>query len=173
MRVHRVVALGIVLATGACSASQRASSTPSNRLIPAAIDALTGAPWVGPLTYLDYTSKKSTTIDSTLSVRRTAQTPPTWEFGIGYSKEPHADNTQSVVLSIDAGLLGDERVVSREAIAGGGVKFVTESQGQDDHLPAQFRFEHTITTHEYSRRKMVRFQGQMEFFERHVYRWLR
>ncbi len=140
-----------------------------NTLLPSDIDILTGGPWVGTLTYLDYSSGKSVTIDSSLSVRRVAEA--SWEFGVGYSKEPHADSKEVVTLA--AGMLGGDRVVSRRELPGGGVVVVTESAGEDDHRAALFRFEHSITALEYSRRKMVRLDGEREFIERHVYRWKR
>lgn len=139
-------------------------------LLPADIDALIGGPWVGTLTYLDYTSHKLVTIDSSLVVRRTGQSPPSWEFGVGYSKEPHADTKEVIALSVDGSKFGDEMVVSRSDMPGGGVKFITESEGEDDHKPAQFRFEHEITPVQYTRRKLVQFKGERgAWIERHVY----
>jgi len=169
---HPVLAFASMLLVLA-SASRGHSTASDAKLRPADIDALTGPPWVGTLTYLDYTSHEHTTIDSSLIVRRTSDAPPSWEFGTGYAKEPHADAKEIVSLSADGGMLGDERVVSRTPLPGGGVLFVTETDGEDDHRPARFRFEHSITTHENSRRKLVRFDGETEFFERHVYRWKR
>ena len=146
------------------------------RLEPADLDRLTGGPWVGTLTYLDYNSGKTTTIDSSLMVRRTADDPPAWETGIGYSKEPHADSAQVVVLGDGGRTLDRQRLLSREVLANGDLVFVTEMKGEDNKRPAMFRFEHRITAGEYSRRKMVRFEdglGDGEFFQRHVYRWKR
>lgn len=150
-----------------------ASATAVAALAEADVDLLCGKPWVGTLTYLDYTSKKETAIDSSLIVRRVGTGPAAWEFGVGYSKEPHADVKEVAALSADGRMLGDERVVSREGLAGGGVRFVTEAEGKDDNRPAKFRYEHTITANEYTRRKLVRFDGETEFFQRHVYRWAR
>jgi len=145
----------------------------SARLTAADVDALTGLPWIGTLTYLDYTSGTHTTIDSTLVVQRTSKTAAAWEFATGYSKEPRADSTEIVALSDDGRMLGDARVIQRDALADGGIFFVTESTGDDDHRASDFRLEHSITAHEYSRRKLVRFEGEPEFFERHIYRWKR
>lgn len=146
------------------------------RLEPADLDRLTGAPWVGTLTYLDYSSQKTTTIDSSLVVRRVEEEPPAWEIGVGYSKEPHADSKELVVLRDGGRLLDEQRIVSREVLANGDLVFVMEARGEDNNRPAVFRFEHRIAAGEYSRRKMVRFedgQGDGEFFQRHVYRWKR
>jgi hypothetical protein len=164
--------LGFTLLGSGCSTSGT-SQIGAARIDSADIDALTGPPWVGTLTYLDYTSHQPTTIDSSLIVRRTQDSPPAWEFGVGYSKEPHADSKDVIALARGGSMLGDQAVVSREVLPGGGVRIVTETDGEDDHRHSRFRFEHTITPHEYSRRKLVRFDGEKEYFERHVYRWTR
>lgn len=166
-----LVALLLQLALG-CAADR---TTPSDepRLTAADIDTLAGTPWVGTLTYLDYQSSRLTTIDSSLIVRRTADAPPAWEFGVGYSKEPHADAKETVALADDGRSLGDEVVISRETLPDGAVRFITEVDGKDDHRPARFRFVHTVSARAYTRSKLVRFEGDREFFERHVYRWSR
>jgi len=163
------IGLGGSLLPGCASAP---TSNDPARLVANDLDLLTGTPWVGTLTYLDYTSKKQTTIDSSLIVVRTNDTPPAWEFGVGYAKEPHADSKEDVSLKDGGRRLGDEQVVSRTSLPDG-VLFITECDGQDDNRAARFRFEHTITPHEYSKRKLVRFVGTTEFFERHIYRWNR
>lgn len=168
-----VLGIGIPVGISGCTATRATAPATPARLNAADIDLLTGSPWVGSLTYLDYTSKVPRTIDSSLIVRRVADNPPAWEFGIGYSKEPHADSKSSAALSADGTSLGDEVVTSRAALPGGGVRFTTECDGVDDNRPARFRFEHTITPNAYARRKMVRFDGEAEFFERHIYRWSR
>lgn len=173
MRLRRIVVLfmfvAVMIASGCATRGTGHSS--GARLLAADVDRLAGDPWVGTLTYLDYTSNQLTTIDSSLMVRRTDASAATWEFGVGYSKEPHADSKEVVSLSGDGTMLGDEVVVSREETADGGLRFVTECDGMDDERPARFRFEHTVTAKEYVRRKMVRFNGEEDFFERHVYRW--
>jgi hypothetical protein len=163
------IAVGLTLVSG-CASSPTGND--AARLTPADLDLLTGPPWVGSLTYLDYTSKQQTTIDSSLIVTRKSDAPPTWEFGVGYSKEPHANSKEDVSLKDGGRTLGDEQVLSRTSLPDG-VLFITECNGQDDNRAARFRFEHSITAHEYSKRKLVRFDGTRDFFERHIYRWKR
>lgn len=171
-RICALMSLVAMLCASGCSTDGMPTDT-SVSLRTDDIDALTGPAWVGTLTYLDYTSQQHTTIDSSLIVRRVSNSPPSWEFGMGYSREPHADSKEILSLSADGHTLGNEQVLSREPLPGGGVRFVTECDGEDDHRPSRFRFEHTVTPHAYSRRKLVRFSGESEFFERHIYRWTR
>jgi hypothetical protein len=175
-----VVGLAIVL--GGCAAeperASRAAPGAESRVDGAAllasdIDRLVGKPWGGTLTYLDYTSKKPRTIDSSLVVRRTSSNPARWSLSVGYSKEPQADSSEIVELSADGARLGDERVISRSLQPDGTLVFMTETTGQDDRRAATFRFEHRITATQYSRQKLVRFDGEEAFFERNIYRWSR
>lgn len=153
-----------------------ACSSPSAQLAASDLDALTGAPWVGTLTYRDYATSKPITIPSSLIVRRITTTPadpPAWEFGYGYSKEPHADSTSTLTLRDNGRTLGDESVIARGQSVTGVLSYITECHGEDDNRPATFRFEHSLSPTYYARRKLVRFDGERDFFERHWYRWSR
>ena len=165
------VAVVVCLALAGC-ASQGRSAAGEARVVAADIDALTGAPWVGTLTYLDYTSGKQTTIDSSLMVQR-VEGQTAWTFGIGYQKEPHADATEVVKLSSDGRMLGDETVISRQTLDAGGVVIVTQMRGEDNQRPATLRFEYRIEARRVSKRKVVEFGGSEAPFQRHVYVWER
>jgi hypothetical protein len=173
----RSICLALILAFLGLGMASCSSRPPVDenvaRLEPADIDRLCGAPWVGTLTYLDYTSGQHTTIDSNVTVRRVESKPATWEVGIGYSKEPHADARELVSLSADGTKLDSELVIVATRSPDGQLRFVTECDGMDDNRPATFRFEHDVNARTYSRRKMVRLAGASEWFERHIYRWSR
>ena len=77
---------------------------------------------------------------------------------MGYGKELHADSKEVVALSSDSRSLGNERLILRELLPGSGVRFGAEGDGEDDHRAARFRFEHTMTPREYTRRELVRFR---------------
>lgn len=171
-RILSFIALAALLLSPGCGTPNKQAANTA-RLYPADIDRLAGVPWVGSLTYLDYKSHKHTTIDSSIEVRRTGNHPAQWEFGYGYAKEPHADSKETVTLSADGRTFDGEAVISRTALPNGGLLFITEADGEDDNRPARFRFEYSITAHECSRRKLVRFNDGSGFFERHVYRWKR
>ncbi|MCX5691054.1 MAG: hypothetical protein NTV94_14920 [Planctomycetota bacterium] len=173
----RSICLALLLAfigfSAASCATRHRVDAGAPTLEPADIDRLCGSPWVGSLIYLDYTSGQHTTIDSSLTVRKDESKPAAWEFGMGYSKEPHADSRELVTLSADGALLGTEDVIVVQRFSDGRLLFVTECDGTDDNRPARFRFEHELGQHTYSRRKMVKLAGTTEWFERHVYRWSR
>lgn len=130
--------------------------------------------WSGTLTYLDYTSNKPTTIRSTLVVKSIA--PGAWTWATGYNDEPDA-NSASEVRVIENGAAiqsGDtvERVVSRVRV-GEKVTITTQHDGTDDNRPATIRREYIVAPGRFTIAKFVRFEGEGEFFERHVYNWSR
>lgn len=138
------------------------------------MDALTGPAWKGTLTYLDYTSEKTTTIASTLVVvRRPASGAASWDVRIGYTDEPEKDGGETVTMSRGRDEFLGARIVERARLEGGTLRITTEARGEDDRRPALIRKIHTLGPTRYVLRKMVRFDGTAEFFERHRYDWSR
>lgn len=178
MRTRSLLLCSALTLTGCAShptqTSQRPHPSPvesTRSLEPADLDLLTGAPWSGTLTYLDYTTGKPTTIASTLTVRRIAADLPTWELRVGYPKEPGADSVQTIVLKNNT--IGNESILSRRTLPDGGIEFITSAPGTDDNKPATFRFVHRLTPTIYSRTKLVTFVGQSTELQRHIYSWSR
>jgi len=154
-----------------------ASSAPhhaSSAVVASDFDVLQGDSWSGTLTYLDYSSGKTTTIRSTLQVTRVAE--GSWTFAVGYNDEPHANAADEVRLE-QGGLAirsGDsvEHVVGRTERTGH-IEIVTEQPGEDNGTAAVIRRVRTIAPREYSLAKYVCPEGQETFFKRHEYRWAR
>ena len=143
------------------------------RALAADFDLFAGPLWRGTLTYLDYQSHKPVSIKSTLSVTRLAGDDPRWDLRLGYDDEPHANKGETVALAEEGRLFDGELVTEREALAGGGVRVVTESDGEDDHKPARLRHVYTLGPSAASLQKLVRFAGASDFIERNIYRWTR
>jgi hypothetical protein len=142
-------------------------------LTPSDVSRLTGGPWKGTLTYLDYTSKVPTEIRSSLLVLPIPAKERAWDMRIGYADEPEANSGETAVLSEDGTVFRDQRVIERREEPGGTLRIVTEEAGEDDHKPAQFRFVYRIAANEVSIQKLVKFADSPDFFERHIYRWTR
>lgn len=140
------------------------------------IDRLTGEPWTGTLTYLDYTSREETTIKASLLVARLPEQPDgafAWDMRVGYADEPHANDSETAVLADGGRSFRDAHVVERAVLADGTVRFVTEQDGEDDGRAARLRFVYLVGETQCSIQKLVRFGPDGAFFERHVYRWNR
>jgi len=146
---------------------------PAPHIEPADLQRLSGAPWKGSLTYLDYTSKKPVSIASTLVVTRADADGRSWRFDYQYPDEPKANSASSVTIAGDGSAIDGERVTERSVLADGIVRIVTEKSGQDDRRPAMFRFTYLIGDSSFSRRKEVKFEGTADYFERHTYSWTR
>lgn len=156
-----------------CAAAPAAQHEPA-AAHPSDFDLLQGGPWSGTLTYLDYSSGKSTTIRSTLQVTRAAE--GSWKFAVGYNDEPHANAADEVHLEQGGRTLrSDDSVehVVRRTSSGNTIELVTEQSGEDNGKPALIRRVRTITRDEYSLAKFIRPEGQPDFFKRHEYRWTR
>lgn len=169
------VGVGSLSLVGGCAGGQRATeSGATTRVLASDVDMLTGAEWGGTLTYLDYTTKRPTTIRSLLKVDRVpGKSPAEWEMRIGYADEPHANNAEVVRLQEEGRVFRDQPVVERRALRDGSVRVITEGDARDDNRSARVRYVYVIAPSRCSFQKLVRFDEEGDFFERHVYIWAR
>jgi len=140
------------------------------------IDRLTGAPWRGTLTYLDYTSRAQTTIKSSLLMTRLPEQSDgaiAWDMSVGYTDEPHANSGETAVLARNGRVFRGANVLERTMLADGMVRVVTEQEGEDDGRAARLRFVYLLGEKQCSIQKLVRLLPDGAFFERHIYRWSR
>jgi hypothetical protein len=161
-----LVSLVLALATlslpwlGGCASGASGGA----RIEAADLDRLTGAGWKGSLIYRDYQTNKPTAIETTLDVARVeGSDTPRWDFRRGYPKEPHANAGEVIALSADGTMLGEERVIERAQLPGGGVKIVTEQESMDNDKPSRFRFVYTIDERSLRIVKLVRTGDEPEF----------
>lgn len=134
---------------------------------------VTGAQWVGTLTYLDYRSNKKVSIASTLTVTQSAEDKWSWDFDYHYPDEPKANNKDRVAVTREGTIVDGENVVSRTRLPGDTLKIVTEKHGPDNDKPALFRFTYLLSSRSFSIRKEVRYEGTTDFIERNQYSWTR
>jgi hypothetical protein len=168
-RDHFILAAALV--SRLFSASPYAQPAP--HIEPTDVQRLSGAPWKGSLTYLDYTHKKPVSIASTLVVTRAGADGRSWRFDYQYPDEPKANSTSRVTIAGDGSAIDGERVTERSVLADRIVRIVTEKSGEDDRRPATFRFTYLIGDASFSRKKEVKFDGTADYFERHTYTWTR
>ena len=134
---------------------------------------LEGKTWVGDLTYLDYTSKKKTSIKSNVLITRSRTDQLVWTFDMQYPLEPGANSKEDVKLSADGKTFDGEMVVERINLPDGSLRIVTTKPGKDDNRDATFKHTYLIGKKSFSLRKDVKFDGVEEFFERNTYSWTR
>ena len=178
--ILRTLALLIcAVALAGCVASRASRNTSVNTAVvvsPMDIDRLTGAPWAGTLTYLDYTSRAQTSIRSSLLMTRLPEQSDgnaAWEMRVGYANEPHANSAETAVLVRGGSVFREGQVMERSVLPDGTIRVVTEQDGEDDGRNARFRFVYLLGEKQCSIQKLVRFKTEEIFFERHIYRWSR
>jgi hypothetical protein len=91
---------------------------------------------------------------------------------MAYADEPHANSSDTLVLAADGRALRRAEVVERVQLADGRVRIVTEADGRDNDRPARIRTIYVLGERAASLQKLVR-HGNGEYFERHVYEWVR
>lgn len=136
-------------------------------------DRVAGIDWKGSLTYLDYSSKKPVEIKSALYVKSALNQPSSWMWNVGYTDEPDHNSGGLLSLRFKGQFINDEKVIDRVVLGSGDVKITTEYKGDDDGKPALNRHVYILGGKEISLQKLVKFQSDMSFFERHIYRWKR
>jgi hypothetical protein len=141
------------------------------KLLATDLDSLVGKKWEGKLTYLDYTSKKPTTILSNVSVERVKEKTDTWRIALSYPKEPGANSSEEVAILKGGTMLNDEKVVGRLVAKSGAIKVTSERAGNDDNKPATIHYVYLFEKGKFSIQKLVRFEGESKFIERNIYRW--
>ncbi len=169
MRGRVVLPVVFVLSLLARAASAQAAAQPAD------FDRLVGPSWTGTLTYRDYTSEARTVIKAAPLLQRLADAADgsaRWDFRMAYADEPHANSGDTLTLSRDGRQLRSAVVVERQVLADGRVRVVTEQDGRDNERPARIRTVYVIGERAASLQKLVRYEGG-EFFERHIYEWLR
>jgi hypothetical protein len=142
-------------------------------LRPTDLQMLTGQPWTGTLTYLDYRSNRPVSIRSTLIVSRPKGDEPVWIFDYRYPDEPKANSQETVTLGTDGTTLNGEHVVERTSVAGERLKVVTEESGMDNDRKAAIRYTYSIGATSVSIKKEVRYEDAQEYIERNRYEWTR
>ena len=143
------------------------------RLKPDDLVPLLGGPWMGTLTYRDYSSNKEVSIPSNLTVTRSIEQNRTWIFEYEYPKEPKANSKESVVISEDGTSIDDEKLVARETLASGVLRLVTERRGKDNDENALIRHIYLISESRFLVTKEVRPENSTTFLERNRYSWRR
>ena len=155
------------------AASTAASAADLPALRTTDLQMLTGQPWTGTLTYLDYRSNRPVSIRSTLIVSRPKGDEPVWIFDYRYPDEPKANSQETVTLGTDGTTLNGEHVVERTSVAGERLKVVTEESGMDNDRKAAIRYTYSIGATSFSIKKGVRYEDAQEYIERNRYEWTR
>jgi len=130
--------------------------------------------WKGTLTYIDYTSGKPYSMPCKITVIADQLSNRKVILNIEYPNEPQANGKDTVVISADGKMIGDDLVISNEKVKGV-TKIIAERTGEDgnDHRKALLRHTFTFSRKSFSKRKEVRFEGEDKWILRNEYKMSR
>ncbi|MBK6827014.1 MAG: hypothetical protein IPG86_09130 [Chitinophagaceae bacterium] len=125
--------------------------------------------WTGTLTYLDYTSNGTERIPANALIELTGD--DSYDQYLYYSAEPDKNKKFRYTISADGRKLNDMTLMEKKRLGDGSLQLVLESNGEDgnENKPARFRHILIIGEKTFSITKMVKFEGEKEYFQRHRY----
>jgi uncharacterized membrane protein YphA (DoxX/SURF4 family) len=124
--------------------------------------------WKGTLTYLDYSSNKPVTIPAGILI--TQGSAERFVFEYYYESEPGHGSKDTLDITNGGNTISKMKVVERKVI-GDSLRIVLEERGPDgnDSKTAIFHHVYTAKKNELTITKLVKFDGQKEFFQRNRY----
>lgn len=127
--------------------------------------------WVGTLTYLDYTTNKPFTMPSNTTYEQSKTNANLYFRSIGYSAEPHANQKDTMVISVDGKMLDEYSVISVKKITNDGLEIIVQKKGVDgnENKPALLKKTITITKNYLTICKEVLFDDAKKWVVRHTY----
>lgn len=127
--------------------------------------------WTGTLTYLDYTSKDTVRIPANTLIELSGNNG--YDQYLYYTAETDKNEKSTYMISPDGKMLNDMSLVEKSSAADGSLQLIFESNGIDgnDRRPARFRHIILLGEKNYSITKLVRFEGEEAYFQRHRYQF--
>lgn len=125
--------------------------------------------WTGTLTYLDYSSNDTVSIPANTMIELADDNG--YDQYLYYTAEPDKNKKSRYTISADGRMLNNMTLVEKKILEDGKLQLVLESSGADgnENKPARFRHILIIGEKTFSITKMVKFEGDKEYFQRHRY----
>ncbi len=129
--------------------------------------------WTGTLSYLDYTSNTTESIESNLFAE--IKNDSLFELNIYYTDEPSHNAKDKYSIRGKGTMINNAKVIERSVLSNGILKIVLEEKGKDgnDSKPATIHQVMLISKNKFSLTKLVRFDGETTFFQRNQYSFSR
>lgn len=161
---HTVLILTLVVSLSAMAQNKKVSSKDLQPLV---------GSWAGQLTYLDYSDNKAVGIKASLMVKKKNEN--FYQFNFSYPDEPGQSSRDDYNINKKGTMIGDKMIIERSVQEDSSLKIVLEENGKDgnDQKPATFRSVMIITKKTFTVTKLVRFDGEDKFFQRHQYSFSR
>lgn len=129
--------------------------------------------WNGTLTYKDYTSGTAVTIPVTIYgwLKGDERSSRTWRLKFEYKNEPNANSELDYTIRKDGRTLNGATIIEKKQHADGTLMVTTEVSGKDgnDQKPCTFRTMISLSQRSLIITKLVKFDGETAFSQRHQY----
>jgi hypothetical protein len=128
--------------------------------------------WSGQLSYMDYSSSKTTRIKAAAEVKLLDKNH--FELTTLYPDEPSHNGTEVYTIGEDGNTLNDLTLQAKEKSGrGSSISFFsTGTDGNDGH-PATIKYIWFISRKKFSITKLVKKDSEQEFFQRNKYEFTR
>ncbi|MFK7957092.1 MAG: hypothetical protein AB8B96_13440 [Lysobacterales bacterium] len=141
------------------------------RLMVSDLEVLSGDPWKGSLSYLDYSSNRIDQIPVEMQFETVKRRGIVYR--LKYPGETQYNTREKLRILADGRRINKEPVTARTELEDGTVIVQTQFPGQDDEQPATIRMTYSLHPQRLEIRKEVKPEGADEFFERNAYRLTR
>lgn len=162
---------GKIIAAAYIESNEKQKTKPSGKIEKGDILRASGN-WSGQLTYLDYTSQKTETIQCNLEVS-TSPDEKIIKMKYIYPEETDYNSTGKLNITADGTMIEGQSVIDRQMLPDGSLKLITEEKGYDDYKHSTIRRIIVLSNDIFVITKMVKFDDEKEFFKRNEYNWKR
>ena len=133
--------------------------------------------WHGTLTYLDYGTSKTVTLNTTLRGQRNRAGCFILQFDYEEPNKSHVFGTDTLSLDPDGTRLRWDAttftVQARQLLPNQTLRLVLEGPGQDDNRPVLIRKTVVLGPHIFTVRKQIQLAGDTAFVQRNAYQFTR
>ncbi|MBL7738865.1 MAG: hypothetical protein JNK14_06565 [Chitinophagaceae bacterium] len=125
--------------------------------------------WTGELTYLDYTSNKKESIKTSLAIKKKSEDH--FEMDFSYPGESGHGGKDHYRIKANGTMINDMKVIERSVQPDGSVKVVLEEKGKDGNDSRSATFHHLLVLgkNQFTITKLVKFDGEGDFFQRNQF----
>ena len=128
--------------------------------------------WSGQLSYLDYSSNKTTYIKAGAEVKLLDKNH--FEFTTLYPDEPSHNGTEVYTIGEGGNTLNDLKFQAKQKSGrGSSISFYTTGTDGNEGHPATFKYIWFISRKKFSITKLVKKDSEKEFFQRNKYEFTR
>ena len=126
--------------------------------------------WAGQLIYRDYSSEKMISIPANILIRQINDS--TWIFEYGYPNEPHANNSDTALLS-NAGQTWNKFPINSIRKVKTAHIIITEGNIDDDGITKFFRYTYKVNKNMLTIQKEEKSRENDNYFIRNTYQLTR